>query len=423
MSKTVDNEASHIRNSTFFRKLYASACGLKRYGQDQDDRDIDVLHGMRVLFILIVAWYHIWQQSWLTPEPFGVSLDFLLRSGYEWVDAMLLLSGFLLFLPYTGDKRIEPLRFYRKRLIRIVPSYYLCILLLLLIDVLPGHKYASFFQGFQDVLRHMTFTHNLSAYSYLSSPLNGVLWTLAVEMQFYLLFPVLAFCFRNRPVVTWALMTALAFGYRAYVSRTFTDTSLYINQLPAFMDVYANGFLAASIYTALRKILAGRQSGLTRLLFSVSAAVCLVCVIRLLKDQAASAGIGAIRQGQMDRRFSLSALLSVMMVSLPFSLTAIRFLLGNRVMRFLSSITFQFYMYHQELAVLLKNYRIPAYTGENPNMTGQTDWQNKYTWLVFLITLLLSVLITLFFEKPVARLLGRNRSTNGKNTQGSISQT
>ena len=48
---------------------------------------IPELDGLRVLMIFIVSWYHIWQQSWLTPsvsiEPAGFywSLDFLVRTG------------------------------------------------------------------------------------------------------------------------------------------------------------------------------------------------------------------------------------------------------------------------------------------------------------------------------------------------------
>lgn len=32
------------------------------------DRHIDVLDGVRVFAIGLVAWYHFWQQSWLTPR-------------------------------------------------------------------------------------------------------------------------------------------------------------------------------------------------------------------------------------------------------------------------------------------------------------------------------------------------------------------
>ena len=33
--------------------------------QNPDTRHVDTCDGVRALAILIVAWYHIWQQSWL----------------------------------------------------------------------------------------------------------------------------------------------------------------------------------------------------------------------------------------------------------------------------------------------------------------------------------------------------------------------
>ena len=102
-----------------------------------------------------------------------------------------------------------------------------------------------------DILSHLTFTHNLFYFSYFRSPLNGALWTLAVEMQFYLLFPLLARAFRKLPIVTYFAMAGAAFAFRFWAGNQ-EDTSLYFNQLPAFLDVYANGFVAASAFAGAR---------------------------------------------------------------------------------------------------------------------------------------------------------------------------
>ena len=91
-----------------------------------------VADGFRVLCVLIVAWFHIWQQSWLTPEltigPVHIDLLPLVRTGYLMVDMMLLLSGFLLFLPYArarvdGGPLPDVATFYKKRVVRIVPAF------------------------------------------------------------------------------------------------------------------------------------------------------------------------------------------------------------------------------------------------------------------------------------------------------------
>ena len=93
---------------------------------------IGVLDGIRAIAIFLVAWYHIWQQSWLQPLTEHVNLDWLVRNGSILVDMMILLSGFCLFLPYArdmvyGDKTDTVSGFYVKRVARIVPSYYLSL--------------------------------------------------------------------------------------------------------------------------------------------------------------------------------------------------------------------------------------------------------------------------------------------------------
>ena len=194
------------------------------YTQTERDGRLPVLDGARTLFVLIVGAYHIWQQSWLTPAIpwFGerISLDFLMRSGYIWVDALLLLSGFLLYLPYAeanedGKSLPRVLPFYRNRLLRIAPSYYLNVLIMLFFVALPRGLYNSASGTLdsarltKDLLAHATFTHNLFPFSYTGSPLNGTLWTLGVEMQFYLLFPFIARCFGKKPLLTYLAMAGI----------------------------------------------------------------------------------------------------------------------------------------------------------------------------------------------------------------------
>ena len=376
-----------------------------------DAKHLDVLDGVRVLCILLVGWFHIWQQSWLSPqfEVLGefVSLDFLLRSGYIWVDGLLLLSGFLLYLPYTqaGSRLPAVGAFYKRRLIRIFPSYLLCVVPMFIISCVRG-DYLKTSDAVLDILSHLTFTHNLFYFSYFRSPLNGALWTLAVEMQFYLLFPFLARAFRKLPIVTYFAMAGAAFAFRYYASIQ-ADTSMYFNQLPAFLDVYANGFVAASVFAALRKRLGNEPDAKVRLLFTVLMVLCVSVLMHIAQAQAYSPSQELIRQGQMDRRFSLSAALACLMVCAAFSLPAMRFLLGNKAMHFLSLVSFQFYIYHQMLAVKLKEWGFPPSEFSQPWMDGDYRWQLTYTICCFVFALVLAALITFLFERPIARVLRR----------------
>lgn len=385
------------------------------YTMTERDGRLPVLDGARALFVLIVGSYHIWQQSWLTPKIhfFGraFSFDSILRSGYMWVDAMLLLSGFLLFLPFaeaqeSGRKNPGVWSFYKKRLLRIVPSYYLCVLIMLLFVALPGGSYRNgdgtlniWYMG-RDLLAHATFTHTLFPFSYTGSPLNGSLWTLGVEMQFYLIFPLVARLFRKKPALTYALMCAAAFAYRGWV-KTLPDTTLYFNQLPAQLDAYANGMLAACVYSALKRRM--KQDKWTRVFFTALMCAAVFGMFTLVKAQAGANGYENIRLGQMNHRYGFSGLIALFMLGLLYGARPVRLVMGNRVTKILCEISFQFYMWHQVFAVQLKKWGIPASQSATPWSTSDRRWQYLYVALCFAGAVAISVLVTYVFEQPIAR--------------------
>ena len=394
------------------------------YTEQERAGRLPALDGARALFVLVVASFHIWQQSWLTPYltigNWSQSLDPLLRSGYMWVDAMLLLSGFLLYLPYAeAQENGKPSpaigKFYLRRVLRIVPSYYLCVLIMLLFVALPKGSYNNpdgtfnaWYMG-RDLLAHATFTHTLFPFSYTGSPLNGSLWTLGVEMQFYLIFPFLGRAFRRWPVQTYLALLAVAFGYREWV-KTMPDSTLLFNQLPAQLDAYANGLLAAGIYSALKHRM--KQDRWTALLFTALWLMACWGIWQLVRGQASSNGYENIRLGQMERRFLMSAFCALFMLGLLFGCRFLRLIFGNRVTAFLSAVSFQFYMYHQVFAVQLKEWKIPASVTENPWVVGEYSWQVTYTALCFGGALAIATLLTYAFERPIARL--GNRKSAGK---------
>lgn len=85
---------------------------FRSFSLPPSEKHIDVLNGFRAIFVLLVARYHFWLLSYLWTDVwlFGerIELDFLLQTGYIWVDGLMLLSGFLLYLPYTGKGKPAP---------------------------------------------------------------------------------------------------------------------------------------------------------------------------------------------------------------------------------------------------------------------------------------------------------------------------
>ena len=128
----------------------------------------------------------------------------------------------------------------------------------------------------------------------------------------------------------------------------------------------------------------------------------------------------------MQRRYALSFLTSIFLVSASHALRPFQFLFGNRLARFLSSISFQAYIWHHPLALQLKYWRFPAYSApSNPQFYSETVWQRRYTLVCFLGALLLAALVTYLFEKPVARwfLRGEKKRTGDVSCQPVHPQT
>ena len=380
-----------------------------------DVRRVDTCDGVRALAIMIVVWYHIWQQSWLYPEMriFGKSISFdpLVRSGYIWVDIMILISGFCLYLPWArlaqGEKGQSPLAFYRRRLIRIHPSYLLTLAIMFGVALATDAYGNNRVFMAADLATHLTYTQMFTYNTYYATKLGGVLWTLALEMQLYALFPLFARAFKRSPLITLAAMTGFSLAVRAYIASHYPDVSLYFNQLPAYLDTFALGMAAAAVHVRLSRT---PHNAWTRILCSLLsvAAVCLLW--NVVRAQAGCATTEAIRLGQMNRRMAMGLLGAVLLTASANAGWLVRHIFANPLTRFISAISLHLYIWHQTIAVwLLKSRLIPS-AFENPNYSGDTVWQGWFTLACFAISIAAAMLLTYGFERPVARRLGKKSS-------------
>jgi peptidoglycan/LPS O-acetylase OafA/YrhL len=165
-------------------------------GDQRHIADLDVLRGLAI--VLVVAFH---AQEFLVPgfalyaspgkeliwTPGAVGWERFLWNlspaamGWSGVDLFLLLSGFLIHwstLRRSGS--FSWMDFYRRRFWRIYPTYLL--VLLVFIGLL-----GPFSQW--DVISHVLLVHNYDPDTFYS--INGSFWSLALEVQMYLLYPVL----------------------------------------------------------------------------------------------------------------------------------------------------------------------------------------------------------------------------------------
>jgi peptidoglycan/LPS O-acetylase OafA/YrhL len=187
---------------------------------------------VRGIAILLVFCFHylglIKGYSPFPDMPEGLGLLF---GGNTGVTLFFVLSGFLLTRPFVSGAQLNWLSFYQRRALRILPMYYLCVLLGALLNQ-PGSWLSAFKALF-------FFDIGLSTLW----PMGAVWWSLVVEIQFYLLLPLLILLARS---ARWryVLWLALAAGIYSYwrVQSAGIDDSLWgrgrdsiLGRWPCFM--------------------------------------------------------------------------------------------------------------------------------------------------------------------------------------------
>lgn len=400
-----------------------------------DAKYIDVLDGIRAISIIIVLIFHFWQQTWIWPSINTPWLSFIgisklsfnnyAKVGYVFVDMMVLISGFLLFLPVArqillGESMDSWKRYARKRIARIVPSYLVCVIVLFIYSV-SLNKYANAAVAVKDLLTHLTFTQTLFRETYLSTKLNVVLWTVAIEVWFYILYPFIASFIKRRSdgrravgfsiikmAIVVVVMYLLFYLYaKELVFKEGVYLSMTINQLPAFFGVYANGMIGALIFVAIAKKL--ERTPVIAYVSLIIAVFSIIAIDKMVHSIASVSGDEA-QIWQVANRTLLSLVFVTLIISLALSPKWIRWLFSNRLMRFLAGISYNLYIWHQWLAVEIKNtWRIPPWSGDTPpNQLYNMDWMKKYAAIITVAAFVAAVLATYLIEKPCANLiLGR----------------
>jgi len=148
-------------------------------------KQLDSIRAIAV--ILVIVWHWVPRNSVIDNlhlGAFGVNMFFVL-SGF-------LITRILLFnrkrAEASGSSKTKLLKnFYTRRMLRIFPVYYLTIILALIFN-----HWLSLGVTKNEILSNLTYTSNFFIYSTKAWPLSSLhFWSLAVEEQFYLAWPLL----------------------------------------------------------------------------------------------------------------------------------------------------------------------------------------------------------------------------------------
>ena len=170
----------------------------------RDGRWIPEIDGLRFIAISSVVLFHLAAELELRSgriipvEPRYHPIFWAIGNGDRGVRLFFVISGMILAMPFarhylTAAKKVSLRKYYLRRVTRLEPPYILSAILFTAMGTIFLHGHVA-----PEYVRHafvtMFYLHNLTYGS--MSPMNPVTWSLEVEIQFYLLAPLVMMLFR-----------------------------------------------------------------------------------------------------------------------------------------------------------------------------------------------------------------------------------
>lgn len=243
---------------------------LRTTRQPSSDRKrfyLPEVDGIRCLAVLLVWFHH-------NPNGPGQFLQGLAAKGWVGVNVFLVLSSFLittlLMLEAEAKGSISLPRFYSRRILRIWPLLALALvlnyLLLPAINYFPGGFGSPAFT--HDMRYHaipnalLLGNWSVAVFGYTAYGFSNHLWTINLEEQFYLLWPILMLYLvrKTRRILAFCVgLIVVSFLARLYYAIVgFPHPALWVSTVTR-LDPLAWGGILAVVYPRLKNWLAIRQ--------------------------------------------------------------------------------------------------------------------------------------------------------------------
>ncbi|GAC1397849.1 MAG: acyltransferase [Vulcanimicrobiaceae bacterium] len=363
-------------------------------------RRTDVLDGLRGLAIFLVLTYHTWLFSWYTPDVrvAGIALPFdvVARTGYLGVELFFFISAFVLFFPIAERRergaRTSLRTFAYRRLLKIAPSYAIALVATtwsirsLHVDVALSPALAE----------HAFFVQNFFNTNFGQA--NSVFWSLAIEVQFYCIFPAVARAFVRRPISVAAIMIACALAYRYGVAACCLQDEPVNRQIPAFLDIFAAGMACAYAvaYVRARESLVARVRPLATVV-AIAAACGAFVLLRSAND--VTYDIGGRERWILAHRTIVALDLGVLVFASAFATERWKRIVVNPPLVALSVLSYNLYLWHTLVMIWLwKHHAIASAT---PNPQDDPQWKVAFIATGWTASLAIAAAVTYFVERPL----------------------
>jgi len=346
------------------------------------------LDGLRAIAAFSVVIHHV--ADLLTIYGYkniGIFQRFFLP-GYDDVVCFFVLSGFLITYQLLQQQEkqgvIQFKGFYLRRILRICPLYFLIIFISSLIYLfLKEHIPPSLIQHhpLKSFLLLVFFLPNIAVAT--DNPIlgSGPLWSLGIELQFYLLWPLLIKYFKSHMIIMMISVFILQWLYSivttCLVSLGYHNACLDLLAQGRYIFPYGNmavgGISAWLIYTKRNKILQIIYHPVMQLI--AYTAICFFIYIQNWFSGAVHPLFEKFIMGIMPCIF----MIIVLNIS---SNTKSLLLLRNSFLNYLGKISYGIYMFHSTVIFMMIN------------IYSSYHWQHfEFITLIYLSTILVTIII------------------------------
>ncbi len=324
-----------------------------------------------------------------------------ITAGHTGVTLFFVLSAFLLSRPFLEEKqsgrRVQLPNFYRRRALRIMPLYATAVVVsVLLCFDNPGILL--------DGLSSLFFVNAFTGASQSLMPYSAVWWSLATEIQFYLVLPMLGLCLRSRTGrwVGAAALVAWAIAYGVMVADpSLTSWTMRVNlslsllgRVPAFLFGIAASWLVSRHGERLRTIAQNspwlRNGGSDLILFAV------LFALGLLLREVTLRGFFPSELNWPLWHLAESGLWGAVIILVLLLPLRIKPLISNRPLATLGLLSYSLYLIHQPLLQYV------IWTLQGNGFALHIDLMLRLATFIaaFLLCITLSAMTYRFIERP-----------------------
>jgi peptidoglycan/LPS O-acetylase OafA/YrhL len=224
-------------------------------------RFIPQIDGLRFVAIGAVVLFHIYAalERGALPLPVEFNTDLAKRG----VELFFGISGFILGVPFASHHlmhapKVKLRQYFLRRLTRLEPPYFLSLFAWAAMQWITAHRSLS--DMAPHLLASFVYMHNL-IFGGFPGAVNSVAWSLEVEVQFYVLVPLLSLLFAigdariRRGVILLVMAVAGVLSNPLYRSLHFHYSIAY------YLAFFLAGFLVCDLYLSYKNQTSNGQTG------------------------------------------------------------------------------------------------------------------------------------------------------------------